>query len=119
MIILKNKQDCCGCNACGDICPRKAISYKTDNEGFLYPSIDSSKCNDCGLCNIICPMLSPVSSTKDKSIEPECYAAYHKSIDTVFSSTSGGLFSALAEIAYSKNGYVGGAVHNDDFSVSE
>ena len=119
MIILKNKQDCCGCNACGDICPRNAISFKTDNEGFLYPSIDSSKCNDCGLCNKICPMLLPESSTKDKSIEPECYAAYHKSIDTVFSSTSGGLFSALAEIAYSKNGYVGGAVHNDDFSVSE
>ena len=34
MINITNKQDCCGCNACGDICPREAISFKVDKEGF-------------------------------------------------------------------------------------
>ena len=34
MIEIKNKKDCCGCNACGDICAHKAIKFVTDNEGF-------------------------------------------------------------------------------------
>ena len=35
-----------------------------------------------------------------------------------FDSTSGGLFSALAELIYKEGGYVGGAIFNDDYSVS-
>ena len=48
MIDIKRKEECCGCNACGDICPRNAISFKTDEEGFWYPVIDNEKCIDCG-----------------------------------------------------------------------
>ena len=51
-------------------------------------------------------------------MEPICYAAEHKSVDVLFSSTTGGLFSAIAEITYAQKGYVGGAIHNDDWSVS-
>ena len=34
MIEIKNKVDCCGCNACGDACAKKAITFKIDNEGY-------------------------------------------------------------------------------------
>ena len=50
MISIVNKTDCCGCNACGDICPRQAISFQADEEGFLYPHINHEVCIDCGLC---------------------------------------------------------------------
>lgn len=118
MITIEQKKDCCGCNACGDICPQNAISFNTDNEGFWYPSIDQSKCVNCGLCDKVCPMQNEyrTSGAIDK---PECYAAEHKSVEVVFSSTTGGMFSAMADVMYKRKGYVGGAIHNSDFSVSE
>ena len=35
----KNKEDCCGCEACAQICPVKAIEMKCDDEKFKYPHI--------------------------------------------------------------------------------
>lgn len=118
MIDINRKEDCCGCNACGDICPKDAISYHTDNEGFWYPQIDKSKCVNCGLCNKVCPIETECKSRKKNISKPECYAAEHKSIEVIFNSTTGGMFTALAEGMYAQKGYVGGAIHNDDFSVS-
>ena len=43
-IELFDKLDCCGCSACADKCPTNSISMKPDEEGFLYPEIDKSKC---------------------------------------------------------------------------
>lgn len=119
MINIKNKKDCCGCNACGDICPQNAITYIVDKEGFWYPEIDSKKCVDCGLCEKTCPILHECESRKTNLVQPECYAAEHKSVEVVFSSTTGGMFSALADVMYKQKGYVGGAIHNEDFSVSQ
>lgn len=118
MISVEQKKDCCGCNACGDICPKNAISFNTDKEGFWYPSIDQSKCINCGLCDKVCPMQNEYRTTGEIE-KPECYAAEHKSVDVVFSSTTGGMFSAMADVMYKRKGYVGGAIHNKDFSVSE
>ena len=55
MIEIKRKEDCTGCFACYNICPKKAINMAEDNEGFKYPVIDSKKCINCGLCTYICP----------------------------------------------------------------
>lgn len=118
MIEISRKEDCCGCNACGDICPQKAISFSSDKEGFWYPEIDKAKCNNCGLCNLICPVKNESRSLETNFKQPKCYAAEHKSVEVIFSSTSGGMFSALADATYNEGGFVGGAVHNDDLSVS-
>lgn len=115
MINIQNKVDCCGCNACGDVCPKQAISYKTDNEGFWYPEVDMEKCIDCGLCEKVCPIINVKDLKKNDLPESICYAAEHKNLEVVFDSTSGGLFSALADIMYKSGGYVGGAVFNEDF----
>jgi acetyltransferase-like isoleucine patch superfamily enzyme/coenzyme F420-reducing hydrogenase beta subunit len=119
MISIKEKKDCCGCNACGDICAQKAIVFKTDIEGFWYPEIDAEKCANCGLCEKVCPIINVKQVKKNDFEKPYCYAAKHKNLEVVFDSTSGGLFSALAEKMYKDGGYVGGAVHNDDFSVRQ
>lgn len=34
MIQVTDKSRCCGCNACGDVCPKDAISFHIDIEGF-------------------------------------------------------------------------------------
>jgi coenzyme F420-reducing hydrogenase beta subunit len=119
VILIKDKKECCGCNACGDICAQKAIVYKTDIEGFWYPEVDEEKCTNCGLCEKVCPIINVKELKKNDFEKPQCYAAKHKNLEVVFDSTSGGLFSALAEKMYKDGGYVGGAVYNDDFSVRQ
>jgi acetyltransferase-like isoleucine patch superfamily enzyme/coenzyme F420-reducing hydrogenase beta subunit len=117
MIDIKEKKNCCGCNACGDICSRQAIDFKVDFEGFWYPEIDPQKCIHCGLCEKVCPIINAKERKKNDLEQPICYAAEHKNLEVIFDSTSGGLFTALAEKMYTDSGYVGGAIFNDDFSV--
>lgn len=119
MINITNKVDCCGCNACGDICPKDAITFKTDIEGFWYPEVNKDKCIDCGLCDKVCPIINIKELKKNDLPESICYAAEHKNLEVVFDSTSGGMFSALADTMYRSKGYVGGAIFNEDFSVRQ
>lgn len=118
MIVINEKQDCCGCNACGDVCPVGAIKFVRDAEGFLYPNVDKEKCTGCGLCEKICPQIHH-ETLKKGYLEPKCFAAVHKNYHILFDSTSGGAFSALANVIYSNGGFVGGAVYNDDFSIRQ
>lgn len=119
MVQIQNKVDCCGCNACGDICAHQAITFKTDNEGFWYPEVDMQKCTNCHLCEKVCPIINVKDLKKNDLPQSICYAAEHKNLEVVFDSTSGGLFSALADVMYKSGGYVGGAVFNEDFSVRQ
>ncbi|WP_300725347.1 Coenzyme F420 hydrogenase/dehydrogenase, beta subunit C-terminal domain [uncultured Bacteroides sp.] len=119
MINIQDKKDCCGCNACGDVCSHTAISFTSDNEGFWYPVIDKKLCVDCGLCEKICPMLHVEEiKPKEYSYPIKVIGAYHKNITIRFDSTSGGIFSALANSMYKSGGYVSGAIFNEDFTVS-
>lgn len=119
MINIINKEDCCGCNACGDICGQHAISFKTDKEGFWYPEVDSEKCTNCHLCEKVCPIINIDELKKNDYQEPVCYAAQHKNLESLFNSTSGSAFAALAERMYKEGGYVGGAVFNENYSVRQ
>lgn len=119
MIEITDKSKCCGCNACGDICSTKAITFETDIEGFWYPVVNIEKCTNCGLCEKTCPNINIIDLKKNDLEQSICYAAEHKNLEVVFDSTSGGLFSALADNMYRDNGYVGGAIFNPDFSVCQ
>ena len=74
MIEIIDKVDCCGCNACGDICAQKAITFKNDEEGFGYPEINNELCTDCHLCEKICPILNIKELKKNDYEKPLCYA---------------------------------------------
>ena len=43
MKILENMNDCTGCNACFNACPKYAINMISNDEGFWYPQIDEKK----------------------------------------------------------------------------
>ena len=66
-VLFRNKENCCGCTACYAICPRNAITMRTDAEGFLYPYIDEGKCVKCHQCEQVCPFKQRRSPYKDES----------------------------------------------------
>lgn len=119
MIKITDKAQCCGCNACGDICAKKSISFKTDIEGFMYPEVNMDTCVDCHLCEKVCPIINFVELKKNDLEKPVCFAAQCKNLQSLFNSTSGSAFATLAERMYKEGGYVGGAVFNEDYSVSQ
>lgn len=118
MINITNRIDCCGCNACGDICGKHAISFVTDNEGFWYPKVDKELCIDCGLCDKVCPIQN-MADHVERFAEPNVFAAYTKDEAIRLDSTSGGIHSMLALKMYEKKAFVGGAVYNPDHTCSQ
>lgn len=116
MINIIRKEDCTGCSACFDICPTKAIELETDIEGFWYPKVNLNLCTDCGLCEKTCAELHIEELKQYGTNEvPIVFAAFHKDEIIRRESTSGGLFSALANKMYDEGGYVGGAIYTEDF----
>ncbi len=100
------KGDCTGCAACVNICPANAISMNDDEEGFAYPSVCSKKCTKCDLCNKACPAQGGSFRVGKR---PRVYAAWAMEKEIVAKSSSGGIFSILAETILEKGGVVCGA----------
>lgn len=107
MIKIKDKTRCCGCTACASICPKHCISMKEDKEGFLYPEADASLCVECGACEKVCP----VTYAGEARQPLHCYAANNKDVEVLRNSSSGGIFSLLAQyVLQEKHGVVFGAM---------
>lgn len=122
MINITDKALCNGCNTCTVACPiDECITMNMDTEGFFYPEVNMQTCVDCDKCEKVCPYI-PEFTMKQKEPErfekPLVYAAYSKNHEVRVDSTSGGIFSELAFKMFDQNGYVGGAVYNEDNTVS-
>ena len=113
MVDIKDKTQCCGCEACVQRCPKQCISLVEDAEGFLYPRVDASVCVDCGLCEKVCPVLNQSSEHQPQSV----FAAINPDVDTRLSSSSGGIFSALAHAVLSQGGVVFGVCWDKDWRL--
>lgn len=115
MIHIDFQNECCGCSACAQICQRGCISMAENSEGFLIPQFNLEKCTSCNLCEKVCPVLNSYSEVQDDSNIPQnVYAAYNKNTDIRLKSSSGGIFSILAEYTINKGGVVFGARLSDD-----
>ncbi len=118
MIDKLPRDKCTGCSVCYDICPTNAIEMVVDREGFFYPIIREDVCINCELCEKRCPVMRKESiPNKHATDKPSCYAAQYKSYPVRFDSTSGGAFSAFANVIYRRGGYVGGAIRSEDGGV--
>lgn len=114
MISIIDKKDCSGCGACANICPHKSISMSYDEEGFLYPIINTEKCIDCHLCEKICPIHKhPLTARKPHEIR----AAINENETIRLQSSSGGIFSLLADYILDSGGVVVGAAYTEDWNV--
>jgi coenzyme F420-reducing hydrogenase beta subunit len=113
MISVKQKELCCGCYACQNICPKECIKMQSDLEGFFYPNVDTAKCISCNLCVKVCPILNPVA--KNKIIQT--YTGAIKDTAILKNSTSGGAFSALSRAIFNHHGIVFGAGFDSNFTV--
>lgn len=103
-------KECCGCTACTSICPRHCIEMKKNEEGFLYPVVETDKCIECGLCQKVCM----IGERTQQEVTLKSYAAINTHLDIRMASSSGGVFALLAQKVISENGVVFGAVLADD-----
>ena len=105
-------KECCGCSACAHSCPKSCIRMKENKEGFLYPEIQTENCINCGACEKVCPVLAEKAAEADIR---QAHAAILRDQDVLINSSSGGLFTALADAVIDKGGCVFGAAFTEDF----
>ena len=99
--VCKNNE-CAGCMACVEICPKKAIAI--DDKIYAYNAqIDDNKCIKCDLCHKVCP----------NNTNPGCFKAPIKWFqgwsareDIRKNGSSGGLASELASTIVESGGCV-------------
>lgn len=110
-IIKVEKNICTGCSACANVCPTQAISMVENSEGFLYPAVNAEKCVNCGKCFNICP----AKHYEFGNTQPlNCLAiAGDDKLRKI--SSSGGVFTMLAEKVIDDGGVVCGVVFTQDY----
>lgn len=101
-------ENCSSCGACANICARSAISMQLDCEGFYRPTIDGGKCVQCGACEKVCPWNKSVGNPNLSGESPKTVAAYAKDETIRMESSSGGIFTVLAEKIINDGGIVVG-----------
>lgn len=112
--VYHSKENCSGCTACQNSCPVNAITMESDNEGFLYPYINSKVCIECEICIDVC-------NFQDKIIQdlnyPLVYAIKHKNESIRMNSTSGGVFTAISNYILNENGVIYGVMFDKKLNV--
>ncbi len=113
MIEILNKEHCVGCEACVVKCPRGCISFNEDSEGFRYPKVDMKLCIDCSICQRVCPVIN-----QEPNREPlATYGAKHRDEKILLASSSGGLFTLLAEPVIERGGVVFGVEFDENWEA--
>lgn len=110
---LAEKSRCTGCGLCVAACENSAVRMVNSAEAFLYPHINEKLCIQCGLCGQICP----VKQKPPTQPQPKAYAAYLKDERTRLLSSSGGIFTPLAQDLLKFGGYVCGAIYDANLDV--
>lgn len=110
---LKDKSDCSGCHACYNACPRECITMDMDSEGFLYPIVNLDECVHCNICKNACPAVN----NNDTYNQPKAYVGFNNNSYIRKFSSSGGVFTVLAEEMLKNKATVYGAAFDDDYEV--
>jgi len=115
-MILADRLHCTGCSSCAQKCPKNAISMLPDKEGFLQPVVDDTKCIKCGLCEKTCPVLNGNTESKNQ-YTTTAFAAINNNEEIRMESSSGGIFTILAEKTIEECGVVFGAKFDENKRV--
>ena len=114
MIKLASLKECTGCMACSNICDI-AIKVVIDKEGFRRPIIINDNCLECGNCEKVCPVINPI--VPERVITPQVFACASSSKSIRLESSSGGVFTELAQLMLKEHGSVFGAAFTSEFKV--
>ncbi|GHV05436.1 hypothetical protein FACS1894217_02300 [Clostridia bacterium] len=106
------RDKCCGCRACQQICPANCVHMERGDNGFDFPVIDTAKCTNCGACRRACP----VGKTPDGA-RGEVWAGFAQDAEIRRRSSSGGMFTLLAQEVIRQGGAVFGCVLDKDLTV--
>ncbi|MCD7753963.1 MAG: 4Fe-4S binding protein [Clostridiales bacterium] len=87
---------------------------KTDECGFRYPEIDPARCIHCDLCRRVCPL--PKNHVGEQA-DPAIYAVRNHDADVLQKSSSGGMFTLLADWVLGQGGVVYGVAFDEAFAV--
>lgn len=98
MIDICKKEECTGCYACVNVCPKSCVSMVTDSFGELHPVIDQQTCIDCRQCYNTCPNNRKLSLNRPLS----CYAFWLTDYKKRKECASGGAATAISEYTISK-----------------
>ena len=112
MYFNTKKENCTGCTACMSVCPKKSITMKRDEEGFLYP-VASDECIKCGKCEKVCPIVN--GKKISTSFSKRAYAALAYNKEVWRSSASGGAFSEICKAYADDHTLICGATWNGLF----
>ena len=109
------QNQCTGCMACMNVCPKGAIKILDGIESF-NAEIDQNKCVDCSLCEKACPHISV------RSLQPPLFWKQGWAEDTIRkNSSSGGAASAIIKAFIESGGYVASCLFKDSefgFSIT-
>ena len=112
--MLNVSAKCTGCQACSSSCPTECIKMEYNVGGFVYPSINTEKCIDCGICERICPASNHIEISHDT----RAFAVKNLNAADRVNSASGGVFPLIAKFILKRNGVVFGAAYDGKFRVS-
>ena len=101
------KEVCCGCTACGSVCPKEAITFNENARGFLEPVVNQELCINCNLCSKTC------NSVVAKNTIKKAILLKHKDNFQHTASQSGGAFVAISDIILRNQGSVFGVIMDD------
>lgn len=107
------REQCTGCMACYNICPKSCITMAEGKLGQIQPDVNESICIDCGLCKKVCPSGEQQSLVKPSTV----YAGWHKDREQYLSSTSGGAAAAFAQLIIRRSGVVYGCESDENLVV--
>ncbi len=110
---LAEKEICTGCGACREVCPKHAIEFREDDEGFPTPALNKQKCVECNQCERVCPALHMPKTQPVRA----AYAAQIKDKTVLQESTSGGIFTALSREIFRQGGIVYGCTWDEMYNA--
>lgn len=115
---LAEKKECTGCMACYNICSVNAIDMKPNEQGFLYPVVNENLCIKCEACIKKCPIINEEKLDQESLFHQKIYAAWNKNDEVRKKSSSGGVFSLIAQFVLQNDGLVVGAGFDDKMQVT-
>ncbi|MBQ8658548.1 MAG: Coenzyme F420 hydrogenase/dehydrogenase, beta subunit C-terminal domain [Clostridia bacterium] len=109
MKTICKRENCTGCGACVNACPKSCISLDAlGGIGHVYPVIEELRCLECGVCKKVCPQ----NKLPNLIVPQKTYAAFSLDEKERKIASSGGLASYFTRKILENGGVVYGCSSN-------